>query len=206
MKLSLKCLALDAMGVIFTVGDDVSDLLYPFVLDKGGLRDLLHAQDISRLHDIYVNASLGKLTAQDFWYSVGLDPALEDEYLCRHKLSHGLVDFLQTASSCGIEVWRLSNDLAEWSQKLRRNFGLNGYLAGAVISGEVGLRKPDPAIYHVLLEKSGYKAAETLFVDDNVRNLDAAAALNFRRCSSTPCTALSTAGIRQFPASVICRK
>jgi FMN phosphatase YigB (HAD superfamily) len=170
----VKCLALDAMGVIFTVGDDVKDLLYPFIIEKRGINDFNH------ISETYEKASLGEISAQDFWYGVGLDPALEDEYLCRHKLSDGLVDFLPTASSCGIEVWCLSNDLAEWSQKLRCNFGLNDYLAGAVISGEVGLRKPDPAIYHALLEKSGYKAVETLFVDDNVRNLDAAAALNFQ--------------------------
>jgi epoxide hydrolase-like predicted phosphatase len=46
-----------------------------------------------------------------------------------------------------------------------------------VISHEVGLRKPDPAIYELALERLGGAADTVVFVDDMQANIDAAAAM-----------------------------
>lgn len=47
-------------------------------------------------------------------------------------------------------------------------------------SSAVGLRKPDPRIYRLLLERLDRPAAEVVFVDDNVENLLPAAALGIQ--------------------------
>jgi putative hydrolase of the HAD superfamily len=125
----------------------------------------------------YIQASCGKISARDLWQAVGIDPKLEDEYLQRFELTPGLPDFLKKAKSRGVEIWCLSNDLAEWSQKLRTRFGLEKYFRGFIISGDVGLRKPDPMIFRLLLERSGVPARQLLFVDDNPLNIVAAAEL-----------------------------
>jgi epoxide hydrolase-like predicted phosphatase len=54
-----------------------------------------------------------------------------------------------------------------------------------VISGQVGVQKPDPEIYRILLERLGLAAHETVFVDDFIENIEAAlrlgmATLHFR--------------------------
>jgi epoxide hydrolase-like predicted phosphatase len=41
-------------------------------------------------------------------------------------------------------------------------------------SHEMKLRKPDPAIYRHVLEENGLVAKETLFLDDNARNIEGA--------------------------------
>jgi HAD superfamily hydrolase (TIGR01509 family) len=46
-----------------------------------------------------------------------------------------------------------------------------------VISGEVGLRKPDPAIYELAAERLGLSPAACVFVDDLPGNLKPARAL-----------------------------
>ena len=51
---------------------------------------------------------------------------------------------------------------------------------GVVVSGDEGLAKPDPALFQVLVERHGVVPAETVYVDDAQRNVDAAAALGFR--------------------------
>ena len=48
---------------------------------------------------------------------------------------------------------------------------------GMVISYEIHMLKPDPAIFRYTLEKFGIRAEETLFVDDNLHNVEAAAEL-----------------------------
>ena len=48
-----------------------------------------------------------------------------------------------------------------------------------VVSGAVGLVKPDPRIFELTAERAGLAPSELLFVDDSQRNIDAAAALGF---------------------------
>ena len=46
---------------------------------------------------------------------------------------------------------------------------------GIVVSGIEKTRKPFPDIYQLTLDRYGFKAEETLFIDDNQRNIDVAA-------------------------------
>jgi FMN phosphatase YigB (HAD superfamily) len=167
-KSSNKLLVLDAMGVIYAEADDGPNLLYPFIVEKGGCRDVL---EILRLYNA---ASLGVISSAEFWRSAGIDPALEEEYLLKHRLSEGLREFLDEVRLLGMELWCLSNDVSEWSGKLRARFGLDRYFRGFVISGDKGVRKPDPAIYRCMLEESGFQPNDVIFVDDRLRNIEAA--------------------------------
>lgn len=49
-----------------------------------------------------------------------------------------------------------------------------------VWSYQLGIAKPDPAIYRYVLEKLGTQPAETLFIDDKAENVDAAVALGMK--------------------------
>ena len=57
------------------------------------------------------------------------------------------------------------------------SYHLDEHYDAVVISGEVGLRKPDPAIYLLAAEKLGLPASWCVFVDDVAANLPAAAEL-----------------------------
>src|SRR5262245_20938185 len=74
-------LLLDAMGVIYRVGDDVADLLIPFIAEHGGSRDR------DRISALYMEASLGRLSPAAFWRDVGVNDALEADYLDRFELT-----------------------------------------------------------------------------------------------------------------------
>jgi HAD superfamily hydrolase (TIGR01509 family) len=169
-----KVLILDAMGVIYRVGDDVADLLVPFIHQNGGVHN------IEQIEAAYIQASLGKINAAKFWQLVGISPALEDEYLSTLQLSDGLPQFLDAAKAQFDRVVCLSNDLSEWSRKLRSKFGLERYLTGWYISGDLGFRKPDPQIYRLILDDLSVAPAESLFVDDRIKNLNAAAELGMQ--------------------------
>jgi HAD superfamily hydrolase (TIGR01509 family) len=55
----------------------------------------------------------------------------------------------------------------------------DGMFDAVVISGEVGMRKPEPRIFHYTLERIGLQAEECVFVDDLAENISAAVALGF---------------------------
>ncbi|WP_332027663.1 HAD-IA family hydrolase, partial [Kaistella sp.] len=48
-----------------------------------------------------------------------------------------------------------------------------------VVSGTEKLIKPDPKIWHVLLERYNLKAEESVFIDDNPKNIEVAKSLGF---------------------------
>ena len=48
-----------------------------------------------------------------------------------------------------------------------------------MVSGREGVIKPDPAIFRVLLARSGIEAARSVFIDDSLANVRAAARLGF---------------------------
>jgi 2-haloacid dehalogenase len=51
---------------------------------------------------------------------------------------------------------------------------------GRVVSGEEQMRKPNPQFYKLLLERYELNANEVLFIDDNLRNVQAAEALGIK--------------------------
>lgn len=57
---------------------------------------------------------------------------------------------------------------------------LDSYFDRLFLSFELKLTKPDAAIFRRLLADTGALPAETLFIDDGARNVEAAAALGFR--------------------------
>ena len=161
----MSCLVLDAMGVIFKSADDVAELLIPFIAEKSD------AFDEKVIHSAYLDASLGKISPDQFWGQVNLTSDVEDEFLSRHSLNPGVTELLSLAKDSGISVWCLSNDVGRWSEKLRNNLGVEKFLDGSIISGDVGVRKPDKEIYEILINLSGYNVEEILFVDDREKIL-----------------------------------
>jgi putative hydrolase of the HAD superfamily len=77
----------------------------------------------------------------------------------------------------GREVCCISNDVAEWPLKLRVRHQLAGRISKWFLSGGIGSRKPDKAIYRSALDGLGVPASKVLFVDDRPKNLDTASAL-----------------------------
>ncbi len=84
-----KILVLDAMGVIYKSGDDVGELLIPFIQSKGSQV----AEEV--IEDAYMQASLGVITAKEFWKKVNLSDEIEDQYLMKHEITFGLYEFLK---------------------------------------------------------------------------------------------------------------
>ena len=164
----MSCLVLDAMGVIFKSADDVAELLIPFIAEKSG------SFDEEVIQSAYLEASLGEISPDEFWERVDVPSALEDEFLTGHTLNPGITELLSEAKSKGISVWCLSNDVSRWSDKIRNNLGIEEFLRGSVISGDVGIRKPDKEIYEALIQSSGFKIEDILFVDDREKNVVAA--------------------------------
>ncbi len=85
-----------------------------------------------------------------------------------------VIDAVRAARGAGIRTGLLSNS---WGPERYDRDQLSELFDTWVISGEVGLRKPDPAIYELAAEQLGLPAARIAFVDDLPGNLKPARAL-----------------------------
>jgi putative hydrolase of the HAD superfamily len=74
----------------------------------------------------------------------------------------------------GVRTGLLSNSLGTDPYDACAVWGLADYFDAIVVSGEVGLRKPDPEIFQLAITRLGVPAVATVFVDDMDHNLDPA--------------------------------
>lgn len=87
--------------------------------------------------------------------------------------------FLQTMRTKGIRTAFVSN-CADNTRSLLTGLGLNDLVDVLVLSCEVGAAKPDPRIYNLALELLEVEPHQAVFVDDQQRYCDGAAAIGMR--------------------------
>lgn len=90
----------------------------------------------------------------------------------------GMPELVAELDAAGVPLFAITNFSGEfWKPFRAREAWLFDRFRGIVVSGDEKLIKPDPAIYTLALERFGLQAEEAMFVDDNVANVEAAAAM-----------------------------
>ena len=77
-------------------------------------------------------------------------------------------------------VYGLTNWSAETLPFAMERYDFFNDLEGIVVSGTEKLLKPDVQIYQLLLDRFQINAEESLFIDDNAANIEAAEGLGFK--------------------------
>ena len=86
-----------------------------------------------------------------------------------------LVDELHAAD---VSLYAITNFSGEFFAPFRaQEAAFFARFRDIVVSGDERLTKPDPAIYHLALDRFGLAPSEAVFVDDRQENVDAADAL-----------------------------
>jgi 2-haloacid dehalogenase len=108
----------------------------------------------------------------------------------------GTVEILSELRAAGIRLVALSNWSAEMFPIAQERFEFLAWFEGIVISGDVGVNKPDRRIFEHLVERFGIEPADALFIDDSPANVDAATTRGFRTILFTDATALRVELVR----------
>ena len=87
----------------------------------------------------------------------------------------GSVDLVRELHAAGIPQWGLTNWSAELYPHAPATFDFLALLEDVVVSGVEGVAKPDPAVYELLVARTGHALTELVFVDDRADNVAAAA-------------------------------
>ncbi|MDP4119726.1 MAG: HAD family phosphatase [Bacillota bacterium] len=162
----MKTIVFDMYGVIMK---DPKGGLVPFIN-----RTFPNLKD-EDVYKYWIKAGTGEMTALDFWRNLGFKNPEEAEkiYLETIEIDE---DFYKVADKLKshYNLALLSNDVAEWSSFIRKKYNLNQYFDISIVSGEVHLRKPNPEIFSLLLQKLNKQPNDCIYIDDRRTNLEIA--------------------------------
>jgi len=92
----------------------------------------------------------------------------------------GTPEVFYELKTLGFALYGLTNWSGETFPRVKDNFGFLNEFNGIVVSGDEKLLKPDPRIFRVLTDRYCLLPEESLFIDDNAVNVEAAGRLGFQ--------------------------
>ena len=133
-------------------------------------------------------ADAGRTTAEITAERIALFPAWEKEIRMYYdrwiemmgEEIPGMQQLIRDLKGRGYGVYGLTNWSRETFPQVRDRYPVFGLLDGYVVSGEEMTKKPDPALYRILLERYGLRGEECVFIDDNPANAAGGESLGIR--------------------------
>ena len=128
----------------------------------------------------------GRMTEDEFCDSLEAElgggvsiRTFQERYFANLHPNEPMIEFMRSLRGRGMRMALLTNNVREWEPKWRAKIpSVDEIFEVIVDSGFVGMRKPDPRIYELTLERlGGVRAEECVFVDDLDVNCAAAAEL-----------------------------
>jgi putative hydrolase of the HAD superfamily len=95
-------------------------------------------------------------------------------------LREELVDYVRRIRASGLATGIITNNVVEFRDHWRSMLPVDELFDFVVDSSEVGMRKPNPAIFEKALAIGGLTSDQVIFLDDYEGNVIAASALNIR--------------------------
>jgi putative hydrolase of the HAD superfamily len=171
-------------AVVFDLGDVILDWRTPFQAFFNRFRLELNSA-LDSCKDLIIEAELGKMDTDELCRKMmqrlghfsqwpNLRKIMPAGFIPREE-SFSLLKQLKGKYRLAI----LSNLELGQFEAINKLWRLAQFFETAVISCEIGLRKPDPEIFRYLLNKLGLNSQDCLFIDDLDNNVEAAKKLGF---------------------------
>ena len=178
----MKGLLVDYGGVLTTnVWESFSAFCKSEGLDPGQVRSLF--RDNPDALNLLRRLETGELTEEQFseqfapLLGITNHDGLIDRLFAGMKPDQPMIDSLRHARAGGIRTGLISNS---WGRGRYDRDSFDELFDGVVISGEVGLHKPQPEIFLLGAERAGAAPEECVFVDDLRENCEGAEAVGMR--------------------------
>jgi putative hydrolase of the HAD superfamily len=132
--------------------------------------------------ELYRRLELGSITQQAWNEGFAALLGISGDNLMGRLLyfldpAHDVLRVARQARAVGVRTAVLSNSLGRDPYDPYARYNLAGLFDVVVLSDDCGLRKPDPAIFQLTLDRLSVTAASCVFADDTEANLEAAKAM-----------------------------
>jgi HAD superfamily hydrolase (TIGR01509 family) len=165
----VKAIIFDITGVLFPI--------QPWVGEKPPREELMKIKKVAG--DIYVKGKMSKeFLKQKIFLANRPQKELEAVYNSLTVIDEDVFGLIKSLSK-EYHLYSIANEVENWTDIRKELFGFEKYFKKLYISVELGMRKPDEGIYKLLLNETGFKPEECLFIDDKTINDEAAQKLGF---------------------------
>jgi len=128
---------------------------------------------------------MGKLNGPAYWKQFAADTSIEltsteierlieNDVLMWCTINEPMLKWAKSLANSGLRIGILSNMGEDTLAYMRQEFSWLGEFDHHTWSCELGIAKPDPAIYTYTCDKLDVAPAESLFLDDKAENIRAA--------------------------------
>jgi putative hydrolase of the HAD superfamily len=175
----IKAIFFDIGGVLVPDIFSVTDV---FLAKKAGVSE----KDVFNARLKHWRAlKLGELDSNEFWRRLLLELGVSVSVEEMVKMAYGvlrpmpssisLLKRLAEQKKCLLGI--ISNNSHEWSEYTKKDLGLGQYFDDWVSSSDVHLAKPYEGIYLLAVKRLRVKPEESVFIDNQEKNLESASAI-----------------------------
>ncbi len=191
----LSALLLDLGSVLVRVDiDDIDDLARRVGQDRGVLLEVLVGDYGTDGDHPFHRAERGELTLSEALELIEPDanargfsldaivPMLLEPHI---EVNEPLVAEVRRVRAAGVRTGMITNSVIEWIDRVDEALPYDELFDVVIDSCRVGLRKPDPRIFRLALDRLGVDPDRVLFVDDQPGNVAAATDLGMGTIEAT---------------------
>jgi epoxide hydrolase-like predicted phosphatase len=141
--------------------------------------ELGYEEKLSDFQAICTRSDYGELSKSDFYKEVAALANVPVDVMIKGVeaeivINASLVDYVKSLKRAGYRTACLSNGTHEWTLAVINDHGLGKLFDEVILSGDLGIVKPNAEIYNYALDKLSVSASESIFVDDRKINVVAA--------------------------------
>lgn len=164
--MAIKAIIFDCFGVLVVSGPDSLKHDFPHLSQE--LHDLSLRSDYGYISRLEYDNLLSELT------KVPLDE-IEARYWQKNVRSEPVFEWVRSVKHADTyKTGLLSNIGKEWLDDFLPEAERSELFDGEVLSGVVGIVKPDERIFEIMAEKLGVETYECVMIDDLLENVEAA--------------------------------
>jgi putative hydrolase of the HAD superfamily len=163
---AIRAAVFDCFGVLIMAGHSLLYLDYPELKDE--IRNLQQQSDSGKITRQQFDDATAKYT--------GLSPEeVEEKYWSINKFNQPMLDWIHDLKQSGqLKTGMLSNINRDWMDVSLPVFEQEKLFDAMVLSADVGLMKPDPAIFKMMADELSLMPNECVMIDDVASNIDGA--------------------------------
>ncbi len=155
------------------IGSDAHNILFDACVNHG--MNIDEAKKIWAKH--WLSMEIGKQDAKDIWKSISEKIELGniiEEYESSISYNPKVIEVCKELKKKGYKMGVLANECKAWFKIKVQKAGLQEIFDVLVVSADIGIKKPKKEAFLRTLNSLNAKPTETLFVDNQIENIEAA--------------------------------
>ncbi|HEV3054654.1 MAG TPA: HAD family phosphatase [Solirubrobacteraceae bacterium] len=153
-----------AFGDAYGISAEQLGKAFAALMERGGANPIFELET-GRMSEAEFLESLGVELAEQLGRPVEMS-GFGEHFFERLHANERMIEYMRELRARGYKLAICTNNVREWEARWRAMLPVDEIFDVVVDSAFVGMRKPEPEIYRLTLDRLGVAAADSLLIDD----------------------------------------